>query len=322
VRAHAPGPRAPYLSDSAALSPLARLLGLPTFIFGHLKYVRTNAVEGAPVSSAATSFPLLIFSHGRGGYRQHNTFLVEALVSHGYVVAAIDHPYVAAGVVFPDGRRAEFDPRMTDRGAVRRVVPYLAQDARFVLDQLTAVNRSDPRGLLTNRIDLTRIGMFGVSLGGATTAQSCLTDARLRACLAIDVFMPADVVRRGLTQPTLWISRSADTMRQEGWKALDIDETQTTMRAVFDHLPGEGYIVRIPGAFHPNFADTPYLAAPWLAQRLGLAGPADPWRVHAIVKTVTLAFFDRELRDSHRPVDPRASFPEVGFEARPLPQAH
>jgi hypothetical protein len=60
---------------------------------------------------------VLIFSHGRGGYRQHNTMQVEELVSHGYIVAAIDHPYAATGVVFPDGRIAAFDPRMFDPSA-------------------------------------------------------------------------------------------------------------------------------------------------------------------------------------------------------------
>ena len=34
-----------------------------------------------------------------------NTFQVEELVSYGYIVAAIDQPYAAAEVVFPDGRK-------------------------------------------------------------------------------------------------------------------------------------------------------------------------------------------------------------------------
>jgi hypothetical protein len=34
-----------------------------------------------------------------------NTFQVEELVSHGYIIVAIDQPYAAASVVFPDGRQ-------------------------------------------------------------------------------------------------------------------------------------------------------------------------------------------------------------------------
>jgi hypothetical protein len=34
-----------------------------------------------------------------------NTYQVEELVSHGYIVAAIDQPGAAADVVFPGGRQ-------------------------------------------------------------------------------------------------------------------------------------------------------------------------------------------------------------------------
>jgi alpha-beta hydrolase superfamily lysophospholipase len=49
---------------------------------------------------------VLLFLEGATGFRQMNTFQVEELVSHGYVVAAIDQPGAAAAVVFPDGRQA------------------------------------------------------------------------------------------------------------------------------------------------------------------------------------------------------------------------
>jgi hypothetical protein len=39
--------------------------------------------------------------------RFQNTFQVEELASHGYIVVGIDHSYVSAGTVFPDGRLAQ-----------------------------------------------------------------------------------------------------------------------------------------------------------------------------------------------------------------------
>ena len=66
----------------------------------------TNAVEGAPIADDGTVFPVLIMLVGiKGSYRQIQTFQVEELVSHGYVVAAIDQPYSVAMVVYPDGHR-------------------------------------------------------------------------------------------------------------------------------------------------------------------------------------------------------------------------
>ncbi|MEP6918485.1 MAG: carboxylic ester hydrolase [Acidobacteriota bacterium] len=308
--------RAPYVPDARVLAPLAGLLRLPAFIFGHLSYVTTNAVESAPIANGEPSYPVLIFSPGRSGFRQHNTLQVEALVSHGYIVAAIDHPYAASGVVFPDGRLVPLDARMLDRGFINGVIPYLAHDAVFTLDQLTALNRADPNGILTGRMDLRRVGMFGLSLGGAVTAETCRLESRVRACLVMDVFMPADVVLTGLQQPTMGITRDAVTMQLEGWSKQDIDETLTTMRAVFESLPGDGYFLRVPGMFHQDFADAALLSP--LTSWAGLTGPINGQRAHDIVSAYSLAFFDRHLKG--RPAalldGPSKQYPEVLFETR------
>lgn len=319
ARASTSAPRAPYLQDGSVLVPVARHLNLPGWVFTHLKYAMTNAMPLAPMADRMNAFPLLIFSHGRGGVRQHNMFQVEELVSYGYVVVAIDHPYAAAGVDFPDGRRLSFDTRMMDRRFQDRVVPFLAQDVGFTLDQLAAIKRSDPNGVLTGRLDLQRTGMFGASPGGAVTAQACLQDVRLRACLPMDVYMPADVVRDGLRQPTIWISRDADTMRREGWAQTDVDETQTTMRSVYGSLPGDGFLVLVPDMFHQNLSDFPYFVASPLDVWLGLDGPIDARRVHRIINAYSRAFFDRYVKGATaQPLldAPAPQYPDVLFEAR------
>jgi predicted dienelactone hydrolase len=92
-------PRAAYVPDADALGALARRGGLPSFAFSHLKYVRTNAIPSAPVAGETQRFPLLVLATGLSGFRQYNTLGVEELVSHGYVVAGIGHPYSSAAVV-------------------------------------------------------------------------------------------------------------------------------------------------------------------------------------------------------------------------------
>jgi hypothetical protein len=37
--------------------------------------------------------------------------------------------------------------------------------------------------------------------------------------------------------------------------AKDIEQTQATMRAVYNGLPGDGYFVQAPGMFHIDFTD-------------------------------------------------------------------
>ncbi len=313
--------RAPYVQDARVLWSVADLLHLPRFIFGHVKYVTTNGVPSAPVADGGP-YPVLIFSHGRSGFRGHNTFQVEELVSHGYIVATIDHPYASSGVVFPDGRLVAFDPRMFDPAHPGHpkfydvAIPFLAQDVSFALDQLADLNQADPNGILTGQLDLQRTGMFGVSLGGAITAEASKLDPRIRASLMMDVFMPADVVQSGLKQPAMWISRDAKYMKLEHWTQEDIDETVTTPRAVFESKPRDAYLVLVAGMFHANFSDLPFFTP--LSSRLGMTGPIDANRGHDIVNAYSLAFFDRYLKGQPAPLldGPPAQFPEVTFDKR------
>ncbi len=317
-------PRAPYLQNPEGLAVTARLSRLPGFIFSHFRYVTTNAIPSAPVADDEPRYPVLIFMSGRGGYRQSNTFQIEEMVSHGYIVAAIDQPYASAGVVFPDGRLVTMDPRMYDPAHPGHpaffdrvpVFPYLAQDVSFTLDQLAALNQADPNGILTRRLDLQREGVFGVSLGGIVTGEACRREPRLRACLVMDAAMPADVVQSGLQQPAMWISREARWMQLEGWVQADIDETQTTMRAVYDSLPGDGYFVRVPGMFHVNFSDAPYFSP--IMSQIGLTGPIDGQRGQDIVNAYSLAFFDKHLKGQPETLldGPTKQYPEVLFDTR------
>ena len=331
----------------AVTAAFAGIHGVPAFLFGHLKYVASHAMATPAVAADQTAYPVLLFLEGATGFRQMNTFQVEHLVSHGFVVVALDQPGAAAAVVFPDGHQAAGLPLAQLRDAVTPsylpvgtdpagkgadvassgapldtgIVPDLAQDVRFALDQLAALNQADPHGRLTGRLDLRRIGAFGVSLGGIVVAESCRVDARLRACLMMDAPMPRDVVRSGFPQPAMWITRDAATMRLErqragGWPEAEISAHLDSMRAVYRGHTGAGYFVRVPGAFHSNFTDL----AGWTpaARALGIAGPIDAQRAHNIVNAYTLAFFERHLlgRGNSLLDGQAAVFPDAVFEFR------
>ncbi len=133
--------------------------------------------------------------------------------------------------------------------------------------------------------------------------------------------MAAEVVQAGLGQPIMWITRDADTMRLERrragwWSEPDIHETLTTMRAVYERLPGDGYYVQVPGIFHADLTDVP-LWSP-AASRLGLSGPIGVQRAHRIINAYSLAFFDRHLKGRSVALldGPAEQYPEVRFETR------
>jgi hypothetical protein len=312
-------PTAPYVSDAAASSSAAgRLLHVPGFVFDYWDMVPTHATQMPPMASTRPQYPVLVFASGLDGFRQSNMFQVEQLVSRGFVVVGLDQPYTSAATVFPDGRtvagwtKDRLDaaieqsitpitpaPMLVDVELPNGVIPYLAQDVSFALDQLTRLNTADPHGLFTHRLDLDHIGAFGISLGAMVVGEACHADPRLRACLMMDAAMLADVVRDGLKQPSMWLTRDADSMllersRSGGWSDREIDETLTTQRKVFaESPPGYGYYIEIPGMFHVNFTDAPSWTP--LAQMLAISGPIGGKRGHEIVAAYSNAFFDRFL---------------------------
>ncbi len=327
AKASPSSPRAPYVPDPRVLAPLLNMLHLPGFLFDHLKYVETHAIPAAPAAEGESTYPVLIFSPGRAGFRQDNTYQIEELVSHGYVVAGVDHPYASSGVLFPDGRLTTIDDRLLPGPPPQRAtfadgkffdevaLRFLARDIIFTLDELTAINQSDPNGVLSGRLDLGRVGMYGPSLGGLIGAEACYLEPRLRALLAMDVHMPADVVRAGLNQPTMLISREAKWMQLEGWTPEYIDQTQATQSAVFHNLAADGYRVLIAGTFHANFADGAFMFGP-LSSRLGITGPIDGDRANHIIASYTLAFFNKYLKGLPAGLleGPSEEYPEVTFE--------
>jgi predicted dienelactone hydrolase len=333
-------PRALYMPDADAVTAaFARTHGRPAFLVGHFKYVTTNAMPSAPVAGDQPGYPVLLFLEGATGYRQMSTFQVEELVSHGYIVAALDQPGAAANVVFPDGSQVtgltlgqmalirqsylpiEPAPMLNGRTFENGIISYLTRDVTFTLDRLAALNRLDPNGILTGKLDMQRVGAFGISLGGIVAGEACRLEARLTACLVMDAPMPASVVKAGLHQPSMWITRDAASMRLErdragGWPEQEIQAHLTSMRAVYEGLPGAGYFVQVPGMFHSNFLDVP-LWSP-LASSIGLAGTIDGRRAHGIINAYSLAFFDRHLKGQTASLlgGPSKQYPEALFEAR------
>lgn len=129
---------------------------------GHLWY----PTEGGP-------YPLLIHSHGFTSDHRNGAYLAEHLASHGFVVAAVNHPLTHWGA--PGG------PRVAD-------VVNQPGDVSFLIDRLVA-RSADAGDVLAATIDETRIGVLGVSLGGLTATLAgfhpTLGDPRIDAVLSI-----------------------------------------------------------------------------------------------------------------------------------------
>jgi predicted dienelactone hydrolase len=137
----------------------------------------------ADVPPAPGSFPLVVYSHGSGGFRFVATYFTEVLASHGYVVAAVDHPgdtIIDAAIRLSSGESLDL------AAAVRRRY----DDLRRVIDGVTsasaAASSDTNRVPFAGSVDPDRIVLAGHSLGGAGAVGAAAADPRVDAVIAMD----------------------------------------------------------------------------------------------------------------------------------------
>ncbi|MFG3703553.1 alpha/beta hydrolase family protein [Micromonospora sp. NPDC047670] len=310
-------PLAPYLPPLAAQrhgENLAGMLGLPA---GQVDWagLTTHARAGAPARARHGGYPVVVYSPGGERPRAEGTVLVEELASRGYVVVTVDHTYETPVVEFPGGRlETQHQPDLEPAELMRAQIRTRIQDTRFVLDQLAVLDRGGnpdagrrrlPRGLGA-ALDLSRVGMFGHSAGGFTTAEAMLADRRLDAGADLDGSMAygrddlGEVAKRGLDRPFLLMG--AGLIGGRPYTHLDAPD----WRSFWANSTGWKRDLYVPEGQHYTFTDhqvlLPQLDAAFpLPEGLvtGLIGTVDPGRIVASQRAYLAAFFDQHLR--HRP---------------------
>src|SRR6185436_12977845 len=148
-----------------------------TLLTRDISNVRGHSVSDADVSPQQRSYPVVILRAGASSGVLNYSTLAEDLASHGYVVVGFDAPYRTGRVIFPDGRmmgrteqnnpeRCVVPDRNEMERCVSRVMTAWTGDIAFVLDRLAQLNASDSARKFTGRLDMTRVGILGHSLGG------------------------------------------------------------------------------------------------------------------------------------------------------------
>lgn len=113
----------------------------------------TTAYRDLPVSKAG-KYPIVLFSHGLGGYRLQSSFLMAHLASWGFVVAAPDHVERGLAIVL-EGDLSKIEDKAAEQ--LRAALEYLQKSERFapVLDtaHIAAVGHSMGGAAVSNVID-------------------------------------------------------------------------------------------------------------------------------------------------------------------------
>jgi len=246
--------------------------------------------HGRNDSSIATGmFPVVVFSPGYDGVYQIYTSFIEDLVSHGFIVVSINHPYVSGITVFPDGRTVGLAEVPTDPVArsefFNMSLRTIVEDAKFVLDTIAKMNATDLE--FSGHFNLSAVGMYGHSFGGANTAVCCYEDARFRAGLTLDgVFYP-QFLPGNITVPMLFMFAE---------KRLSND---ATIMYLWNHTINDTFKTNISGSTHFAFTDVGVLLShlvPLIPPRLLSFGSIAPKRMVNITKTYVTSFFEVSLK--------------------------
>jgi predicted dienelactone hydrolase len=278
---------------------------------------RTAGHVLAPVNTKLGKLPVLLYSTGLHSDRAMGTALAQDLASRGYLVVTVDHTHDANEVQFP-GNRLEVNtmPAGAHSSDTLRV---RAADIRFVINQLNTISKGGnpdpghptlPTGLAQS-VDMSRIGMFGWSLGGGAVDTSMQLDSRIKAGADLDGQFFGTAPSKDLDRPFMLFSSGTHNRNNDG-----------SWRTLWSHLKGYRVDIQLHGAAHLSFSDNEWMV-PQEASLLGLSqaqlqqqfGTIDPDRAVAVQRAYLAAFFDQELRHQHSTLldGPNKSYPEISF---------
>ena len=265
VRFWYPAVRTPGCANAEYLSPkvrayLSEYLGIPALD------VRTNSCLQAPVLPGR--HPVILASHGYTGMYTDYTFLFEDLASRGYVVAAIAHSYESTAVELPDGKllTSRFgtylseDTLRMDDSWLKMATSIRQADLHFVCAELSRWNERG--GPLFGKLDLSRIGVLGHSLGADTAMTGLRLQREIKAALLLDPIALSKSSSAGSNKPVMLVSEG-----REQWSDEECE--------LWGHLRGAKYAVLFLGADHFAATDAVWLGAylPELHAATGNIGP-------------------------------------------------
>ena len=260
------------------------------------------------------SYPLVVFSHGAFGVIDSNYSTCKELASNGYVVASIGHPYHAMFVEDVNGRVTMADREFIQQAYTvndigdfeveEKIYAYSKEwmeirtgDENFVLDTILQKAAKGEEGPFS-MVDAEKIGLFGHSMGGASSVQLGRERDDIDAVINLDGTMLGEYTgyedgvwyysKEPYPIPLLDVtSRAADNRKGNPGGPVYVN-FYVGENAVDYH-----YTV-FEDAGHLNFTDLP-LVSPPLARMLG-CGDVDALDCIENVNEMVLHFFDYYLK--------------------------
>jgi predicted dienelactone hydrolase len=276
--------------------------------------LRGRAVRDAAPLGADGPFPLVVISHGYPGNRYLMSHLGENLATKGYVAVSIDHA----------------DSTYDDQKGFASTLYNRPFDQLFVLNEMARLGAAGSGSFLAGRVDASRAGLVGYSMGGYgvvnvigggyrtaaaslpaappnrllldrgadTPAYRASMDARVKAAVAIGPWgMQAGFWNAaglaGIRTPTLFVAGSAD----------DVSGYEKGTRAIFDAaVNAERYLLTFVNANHNAAAPIP--------------APAETYAYSEKLRLFPFAHYADAVWDTVRMNNILAHFVTAHFDAR------
>ena len=265
----------------------------------------SECYENAP-RIEGKKFPLIVFNHGLGSYREGNSFLCIELASHGYVVISVTHSREAACTEFDDGSSVMFDKKILSEstkpfwGAV--IASMKLQKFKGTLEETAQKFDEFQRKFsmfLFNRVEEWEkdinsaidhakqnysdlidwdlgIGISGHSMGGNLAYRFCVKDDRFVCGVNIDGGIFGETKDYVLRKPFLQVSCKDN---QTIVSRVYLKHTKPVYKALFRDMR------------HMGFSDMKHAMKPGM-----ISGRLDPDKMHENLCALHLEMFDTYLK--------------------------
>ncbi|KAI0403751.1 hypothetical protein F4802DRAFT_276652 [Xylaria palmicola] len=297
------GPPRPYLEPELA----AIMETQWNYTAGFLSTLTSDIQQDAPYLEAragGSEFPTVLFGPGGGGPPvPGNTILISELVSHGYTVVGLDHPFEQPFIRYPNGTGVfGVDINYSSTELLDAIYDTRRVDNGVFLDYFPELTRK-----LKAPFNTARIGALGYSLGGAAAFGSLYRDARLVSALNLDgtLFGSAIVnsTQADVGKPVFLLGSEfhtgEDAAHDVTWQTFPAWQT------------GYFRMFTVDGSMHHDFCDDTFWKT--IEPTDPSTGPIDGNRQVKIMNAYVKAFFDLTLLGKKSPIldGPSAEWPEV-----------
>ncbi|KAK6535480.1 hypothetical protein TWF694_001936 [Orbilia ellipsospora] len=291
---------------------------------------RTHSITDAPfkhIGKHDAPIPLLLYSHGLGVPAKLNQIIVEDVVSQGYIVAQMEHPWDSDYTEFPDGRVVRSSPILAQQPAGYSPITAQAVDVRLA-DTLFTLESIKCGRVRVQGCDLAsladRVGMFGHSLGGELSLVAMLKTNKIIAGTNMDGWFWNGANATNLTNP-------ADADAHRPYMTLRSDPTllpdflrhagggPENEIAAMEVQTGPKVQPVIANSSHYSFTDLTQLSIPALDAKMTKETTAfqawiatiNPREMHKINAGYHHWFFDITVKGKNGDISSGLSFPEV-----------